>query len=159
SATVATAESLTGGLIGAELTRMPGSSATYAGGMVTYATALKRDMLGVPSALLEEHGAVHPEVAEVMATGVRERLGATYGVAVTGVAGPEPQDGRPVGTIFVAVATPTGKPRVVKPMLPVPGAGAEIRGVIRRMTVVHALEQLRRAILGLDEGPGAEPGQ
>jgi competence/damage-inducible protein CinA-like protein len=159
SATAATAESVTGGLIGAELTRMPGSSATYAGGMVAYATALKENMMGVPSALLEEHGAVHPEVAGAMAAGVRERLGATYGVAVTGVAGPETQDGRPVGTIFVGVATPTGKPRVVEPMLPVPGTGPEIRDVIRRMTVVHALEQLRRVILGLDEGPGVRSGQ
>ncbi|WP_395110863.1 CinA family nicotinamide mononucleotide deamidase-related protein [Actinomadura sp. SCN-SB] len=157
SATVATAESLTGGLIGAELTRMPGSSATYAGGMVAYATALKKELLGVPAPLLDEHGAVHPDVAAAMATGVRERLGATYGVAVTGVAGPEAQDGREVGTIFVGVATPTGNPRVIRPLLPVPGVGAEIRGVIRRMTVVHALEQLRRVILGLGEGPGATP--
>ncbi|GLZ04382.1 CinA-like protein [Actinomadura sp. NBRC 104412] len=157
SATVATAESLTGGLIGAELTRMPGSSATYAGGMVAYATALKKELLGVPARLLDEHGAVHPDVAAAMATGARERLGATYGIAVTGVAGPEAQDGREVGTIFVGVATPTGDPRVIRPLLPVPGVGAEIRGVIRRMTVVHALEQLRRVILGLGAGPGATP--
>ncbi|MFF5263436.1 CinA family nicotinamide mononucleotide deamidase-related protein [Actinomadura viridis] len=156
SATVATAESLTGGLIGAELTRMPGSSATYAGGMVTYATALKEELLGVPGQVLKEHGAVHPDVARAMAAGVRERVGATYGVAVTGVAGPEPQDGRPVGTIFVGVAGPEGEPKVIRPLLPVPGTGAEIRGVIRRMTVVHALEQLRRVILGLDAGPGGE---
>jgi nicotinamide-nucleotide amidase len=154
SATVATAESLTGGLIGAELTRMPGSSATYAGGMVTYATVLKRELLGVPAGLLDEYGAVHPAVAGAMAEGVRERLGATYGVAVTGVAGPEPQHRQTVGTIFVGVAAPTGKPRVVRPVLPVAGGGAEIREVVRRMTVVHALEQLRRVILGLDAGPG-----
>ncbi|MFB4315350.1 CinA family nicotinamide mononucleotide deamidase-related protein [Actinomadura sp. 21ATH] len=154
SATVATAESLTGGLIGAELTRMPGSSATYAGGMVAYATALKEVLLGVPGEVLAAHGAVHPDVAGAMASGVRDRLGATYGVAVTGVAGPESQDGHPVGTIFVAVAGPEGEPRVISPSLPVPGAGAEVRGVIRRMTVVHALEQLRRVIEGLDVGPG-----
>jgi nicotinamide-nucleotide amidase len=154
SATVATAESLTGGLIGAELTRMPGSSATFAGGMVAYATALKEELLGVPAGLLEEHGAVYPDVAAAMATRVRRRLGVTYGLAVTGVAGPDPQDGRPAGTIFVGVASPTGEPRVIEPVLPVPGAGSEIREVIRRMTVVHALEQLRRVILGLGAAPG-----
>jgi nicotinamide-nucleotide amidase len=155
SATVATAESLTGGLIGAELTRMPGSSATYAGGMVAYATALKELLLGVPAELLEKGGAVHPDVAGAMASGVRDRLGATYGVAVTGVAGPESQEGHPVGTIFVGVAGPGGEPRVTRPLLPVPGVGAEMRGVIRRMTVVHALDQLRREIQGLDAGPAA----
>ncbi|MBW8483625.1 CinA family nicotinamide mononucleotide deamidase-related protein [Actinomadura parmotrematis] len=152
-ATVATAESLTGGLIGAELTRMPGSSATYAGGMVTYATEQKHRQLGVPADLLAEHGAVHPDVAAAMATGVRDRFGAAYGVAVTGVAGPEPQDGRAVGTVYIGVAGPDGSPRVVDPRLPVSGTGPETRGVVRRMTVVHALEQLRRLLLGLDGEP------
>jgi len=158
SATVATAESLTGGLIGAELTRMPGSSATYAGGMVAYSTALKEKMLGVPADLLARHGAVHPDVAAAMAAGVRERLGATYGVAVTGVAGPDPQDGRPVGTVFVGVSGPEGSPVVVEPRLPVPGTGAVARGIIRRMTVVHALELLRRVLLDLPVRWAAPPG-
>ncbi|MEU5878426.1 CinA family nicotinamide mononucleotide deamidase-related protein [Spirillospora sp. NPDC047279] len=148
--TVAVAESLTGGLIGAELTAMPGSSATYAGGVVTYATELKHRLLGVPDDLLREHGAVHPDVAAAMAAGVRDRLGASYGLAVTGVAGPESQDGRRVGTVYISVAGPEDEPKVFNPRLPVPGVGGEIRGVIRRMTVVHALELLRRAILGLD---------
>lgn len=150
SATVATAESLTGGLIGAELTGMPGSSATFAGGVVAYATEVKRRALGVPAELLAEHGAVHPDVAAAMAAGVRDALGATYGIAATGVAGPEPQDGRPVGTVYVGVAGPEGPPVVAGPKLPVPGSGAEARGVIRRMTVVHALDLLRRLLLGLD---------
>ncbi|QFG25591.1 CinA family nicotinamide mononucleotide deamidase-related protein [Actinomadura sp. WMMB 499] len=149
SATVAAAESLTGGLIGAELTAMPGSSATFAGGMVTYATELKRRLLGVPGDLLAEHGAVHPDVAAAMAAGVRDRLGATYGIAVTGVAGPEAQDGRPVGTVYIGVAGPGDTRTVTKPELPVPGPGPETRDVIRRMTVVHALDQLRRVLLGL----------
>jgi nicotinamide-nucleotide amidase len=149
SATVATAESLTGGLVGAELTGMPGSSATYAGGMVTYATEAKHRLLGVPAALLAEHGAVHPDVAAAMAAGVRDALGATYGLAVTGVAGPDPQDGRPVGTIFVGLAGPAETRIVTAPRLPVPGTGPETRAVIRRMTVVHALELLRRVLLGL----------
>ncbi|MGH3241773.1 MAG: nicotinamide-nucleotide amidohydrolase family protein [Spirillospora sp.] len=150
SATVAVAESLTGGLIGAELTAMPGSSATFAGGMVTYATESKHRLLGVPAELLAEHGAVHPDVAAAMAAGVRDALNATYGLAVTGVAGPEPQDGRPVGTVHVGVAGSEGSPTVSSPRLPVPGDGPESRAVIRRMTVVHALELLRRVLLGLD---------
>ncbi|MFF0525505.1 CinA family nicotinamide mononucleotide deamidase-related protein [Actinomadura nitritigenes] len=150
SATVAVAESLTGGGIGAELTAMPGSSATYAGGVVAYATELKHRLLGVPDVLLAERGAVHPDVAAAMAEGVRDRLGATYGLAVTGVAGPEPQDGRPVGTVYIGVTGPGNTRTVVRPKLPVPGTGPEIRPVIRRMTVVHALELLRRVLLGLD---------
>ncbi|MEU9873981.1 MULTISPECIES: CinA family nicotinamide mononucleotide deamidase-related protein [Actinomadura] len=148
--TVATAESLTGGLIGAELTATPGSSGTYAGGMVTYATDLKQRLLGVPGDLLAEHGAVHPDVAAGMAAGVRDAVGATYGLAVTGVAGPDPQDGRPVGTVYIGLAGPGDSLTVVGPKLPVPGTGPEIRAVIRRMAVVHALELLRRRLLGLD---------
>ncbi|HEX2316873.1 MAG TPA: CinA family nicotinamide mononucleotide deamidase-related protein [Thermomonospora sp.] len=155
SATVATAESLTGGLIGAELTEMPGSSATYAGGVVAYATRLKRDLLDVPEGLLAEHGAVHPEVAAAMAEGVRDRLAATYGLAVTGVAGPEPQDGRPVGTVYVAVAGPEGKTTVTAPLLPVPRSGVLGRGQVRRLTVVHALDLLRRELLGVGPDPAA----
>ncbi|MCW2888022.1 MAG: competence/damage-inducible protein CinA [Streptosporangiaceae bacterium] len=150
SATVAVAESLTGGMLGAELTAMPGSSATFAGGIVAYQTALKASLLGVPQDLLARHGAVHPDVASAMAEGVRDRLGATYGLAVTGVAGPEPQDGRPVGTVHLAVAGPGEVSRVASPPLPVPGAGPRIRPLVRRMTVVHALDLLRREILGLD---------
>ncbi|MQY02819.1 CinA family nicotinamide mononucleotide deamidase-related protein [Actinomadura macrotermitis] len=158
-ATVATAESLTGGLIGAELTRAPGSSVTYAGGVVTYATEQKHRLLGVPAELLEEHGAVHPDVAAAMAAGVRGLLGTTYGIAVTGVAGPEPQDGEPVGTVYIGLAGPDGEPIVTDPQLAVNGTGPEMRGVIRQMTVVHALEQLRRALLGLDGQPGTQHAQ
>ncbi|MEV4256443.1 nicotinamide-nucleotide amidohydrolase family protein [Spirillospora sp. NPDC049652] len=154
-ATAAAAESLTGGLIGAELTKMPGSSATFVGGVVSYATELKQRLLGVDAALLAAEGAVHPEVARQMAEGVRDRLGAAYGVAVTGVAGPEPQDGRPVGTVYVAVAGPGNTFRVTGPRLPVPGPGAESRAALRRMTVVHALDLLRRVLLGLDAEPAA----
>jgi nicotinamide-nucleotide amidase len=148
-ATVAVAESLTGGLLGAELTDMPGSSATFAGGVIAYATPLKHALLGVPADLLAERGAVHPDVAAAMARGVRERLSATYGLAVTGVAGPEPQDGHPVGTLHVAVADSGGAVTIRSPGLPVPADGARARGVTRRMTVVHALDLLRRVMLGL----------
>jgi competence/damage-inducible protein CinA-like protein len=146
-ATVAVAESLTGGLIGAELTAMPGSSATFVGGVIAYATGQKASLLGVPEDLLAEHGAVHPEVAAAMAAGVRDRMGASYGVAVTGVAGPEPQDGRPVGTVHLAVADGRSRPVVSsRHFLP-----ASRRELIRRLTVVHALDLLRCALLGIDQ--------
>jgi len=106
--TIATAESLTGGLVAAALTSVPGSSAAVRGGVVSYATDVKADLLGVPSDLLERYGAVHGAVAEAMAQGARERLGATTGVATTGVAGPDPAEGKPVGMVFVAVAGPGG---------------------------------------------------
>jgi nicotinamide-nucleotide amidase len=106
--TIATAESLTGGLVAAALTSVPGSSAAVRGGIVSYATDVKADLLGVPPDLLERHGAVHGAVAEAMAQGTRERLGATTGVATTGVAGPDPAEGKPVGMVFVAVAGPGG---------------------------------------------------
>ncbi|SDR01060.1 CinA family protein [Thermostaphylospora chromogena] len=108
-ATIAVAESLTGGLIGATLTSVPGSSAAFVGGVVSYATDLKERLLGVPGDLLAREGAVHPAVAAAMARGVRELTGAGYGLAVTGVAGPDPQDGRPVGTVHLALCGPGGR--------------------------------------------------
>ena len=91
--TVATAESLTGGLVAAALTDIPGASQAFRGGVVSYATDLKARLLGVDPAMLAAHGAVYAPVAAAMAAGVRDRLGATVGVATTGVAGPDPQDG------------------------------------------------------------------
>jgi PncC family amidohydrolase len=102
--TVAVAESLTGGLVAAALTTIPGASLTVRGGVVAYATDLKATLLSVPWQMLDEHGAVYPGVASAMAAGVRQRLGATFGVATTGVAGPEPADGQPVGTVHIAVS-------------------------------------------------------
>ncbi|MEU3922190.1 CinA family protein [Streptomyces sp. NPDC029004] len=110
--TLAVAESLTGGLVAAELTAVPGASKTFRGSVTAYATTLKRDVLGVDGTLLAERGAVDPEVARQMAAGVREVLGASWGIATTGVAGPEPQDGQPVGTVYVAVAGPEGTGKV-----------------------------------------------
>jgi nicotinamide-nucleotide amidase len=102
--TVAVAESLTGGLVAAALTTIPGASLAVRGGIVAYATDLKAVLLSVPWRMLDEHGAVYPGVASAMAVGVRQRLGATFGVATTGVAGPDPQDGQPVGTVHIAVS-------------------------------------------------------
>lgn len=104
--TLTTAESLTGGMLGAILTSVAGASVTYRGGVVAYATDLKESLIGVPALLLSERGAVDPDVAIAMAVGVRERLGSAWGVALTGVAGPDPQDGKAVGTLYVAVAAP-----------------------------------------------------
>lgn len=106
--TVAAAESLTGGLLSALLTEAPGTSTTFRGGLVVYNTDLKHSLAGVPEPDLERYGAVHHVIAEELATNVRDRLGADYGLATTGVAGPGGQDGRPVGEVHVAVAGPGG---------------------------------------------------
>jgi nicotinamide-nucleotide amidase len=130
--TVAVAESLTGGLVAAALTDIPGASASFRGGVVTYATELKASLLGVDRDMLAEHGAVYAPVAAAMAEGVRARLGATYGVATTGVAGPEPADGQPVGTAHIAVSV--ADDTVVRTVV-LEGD----RHAIRRLTVEHAL--------------------
>jgi nicotinamide-nucleotide amidase len=104
--TVAVAESLTGGLVTAALTDVAGASQVVRGGVLAYATDLKAQVLGVDEALLAQVGAVDADVAEQMAGGVRTLMGATYGLATTGVAGPDQAEGKPVGTVFVAVAGP-----------------------------------------------------
>ncbi|MDQ0987455.1 CinA family protein [Streptomyces sp. V2I9] len=123
--TLAVAESLTGGLVAAELTAVPGASRSFRGSVTAYATPLKRDVLGVDATLLAERGAVDPEVAAQMAAGVRRVLDADWGLATTGVAGPEPQDGQPVGTVYVAVVGPSGTEKVTA--LRLNGERAEIR--------------------------------
>ncbi|WP_327326441.1 CinA family protein [Streptomyces sp. NBC_01210] len=123
--TLAVAESLTGGLVAAEITSVPGASKSFRGSVTAYATTLKREVLRVDGALLAERGAVDPEVARQMAAGVREVLGAGWGIATTGVAGPDPQDGQPVGTVYVAVAGPNGMAKVAA--LRLNGDRAEIR--------------------------------
>jgi nicotinamide-nucleotide amidase len=106
--TLATAESLTGGLVAATIVEIPGVSAVFRGGLVVYATDLKHALAGVPADLLAARGPVDPEVAVALATGARERCGADWGLSTTGVAGPDPQDGKPVGLVYVAVAGPFG---------------------------------------------------
>jgi nicotinamide-nucleotide amidase len=104
--TVAVAESLTGGLVCAALTSVPGSSAVVRGGFVVYATDLKWGLAGVDPDLLAARGAVDPDVAVQMATGARDRCGATWGLGLTGVAGPDPQDGVAPGTVHIGIAGP-----------------------------------------------------
>ncbi|HVD63658.1 MAG TPA: CinA family protein [Lapillicoccus sp.] len=106
--TVASAESLTGGLVISQLIDPPGASAVVRGGVVAYATDAKASVLGVDAELLADRGAVDADVAQQMAEGVRRVLHADWGVSTTGVAGPDPQDGMPVGRVYVAVAGPDG---------------------------------------------------
>ncbi len=106
--TLAVAESLTGGLVMATLTQVPGSSTVLRGGVVAYAEDVKTAVLGVPSALLARVGPVHPEVAAAMAVGCRDVLRAAIGVSTTGEAGPQPASSAAVGTFHVAVAGPDG---------------------------------------------------
>ncbi len=132
--TLAVAESLTGGLLAAALTAIPGSSAAFRGGVVSYATDLKAALLGVPSGLLDRHGAVHPAVAAAMAQGACRRLAATVGAATTGVAGPDPADGQPVGTVFIAVSAGPDATPEVRPL-----ALSGSRQQIRAATVTQVL--------------------
>ncbi|MGI8667758.1 MAG: CinA family protein [Jatrophihabitans sp.] len=141
--TVAVAESLTGGLLAAALTDPAGASATFRGGLVVYATDLKASLAGVPAELLARVGAVDAAVAAALARGVRQRLSASWGIGVTGVAGPQPQDGQPVGTVFLAVAGPAGSGELVARLL-LDGD----RNTIRSQTVEHGVALLSKAILG-----------
>lgn len=104
--TIATAESLTAGLIASTLASVPGASNVLRGGIVAYATDLKASALGVPQALIDKGGVIQSPVAGAMAAGVRTWASADFGLACTGVAGPDPQDGHPVGEVHVAVAGP-----------------------------------------------------
>jgi nicotinamide-nucleotide amidase len=142
-ATCATAESLTGGALGGALTDVPGSSAVYRGGVVAYATAVKEQLLDVPAAHLARHGAVDETTAVLMARGVQSRLSADYGVATTGVAGPDDQEGKPPGMVFVAMAGPAGSAFVNSLLL------RGDRHTVRRQTVVYALDLVRRVVLAL----------
>jgi nicotinamide-nucleotide amidase len=142
---VAVAESLTGGLVISSLVSVPGASAVVRGGVVAYATQLKGSLLGVDADLLAAEGAVHPDVARQMAERVRgaatiDGTAADVGISTTGVAGPTPQDGKPVGTVFVAVATPAGT-RVEA--LSLTGSRERIRSQATRAALVLALASVR----------------
>jgi nicotinamide-nucleotide amidase len=138
--TLAVAESLTGGLLAATIVDVPGASAVFRGGLVVYATDLKETLAGVPAALLAERGPVDPAVALALARGARQRCGASWGLATTGVAGPEPQSGVPVGTLYVACAGPGGVAEVRR--LRRDGD----RAAVRRGAVTAALDLLRAVL-------------
>jgi nicotinamide-nucleotide amidase len=137
---LATAESCTGGLVAARLTSVPGSTDVVVGGIVSYANEVKIEQLGVPPALIEQHGAVSAEVAEAMARGARERLGVDVAVSVTGIAGPGGgSEEKPVGLVYFHAETPEG------------GLGSHIdfpgdRDSIRRRSVVGSLHLARRLL-------------
>nr|WP_139821005.1 CinA family protein [Krasilnikoviella flava] len=135
--TLAVAESLTGGLVVATLVDVPGASAVVRGGVVAYATDVKAAVLGVDPELLERYGPVDPEVAGQMASGVRRSLTADVGLATTGVAGPDPQDGHPPGEAYVAVSTPAGD-RVRR--LDLAGGRPEVRAGVVRAALTLVLE-------------------
>jgi nicotinamide-nucleotide amidase len=145
--TLATAESCTGGWLGQRITAVPGSSAWFQGGVVSYADRVKEELLGVPAELLAAHGAVSEPVARAMACGVRRRLGATWGLAVTGIAGPAGGSAdKPVGTVHLALAGPgEGDEAVSHRGVRFPGD----RERVRWMSTQLALEMLRRRLLGL----------
>ncbi|MFD8523663.1 CinA family protein [Streptomyces capillispiralis] len=140
--TLAVAESLTGGLVAAEITAVPGASKAFRGSVTAYATELKRDLLGVDATLLAQRGAVDPQVAAQMAAGVRKALGADWGIATTGVAGPDPQDGQAVGTVFIAVDGP-----------PAAGSGSAGGGKVERLRLNGDRAEIRmesvRSVLAL----------
>lgn len=147
--TLATAESCTGGLLGARLTDVPGASAAYLGGVVSYSNDAKRQVLGVDRGLLDRHGAVSEPVARAMAEGVRQRFGADFAVSVTGIAGPGGgTPDKPVGTVHFAWCGVDGRQgwqahrRVQLPMG---------RDAVRRISTQIALEVLRRRLLGVSE--------
>jgi len=138
--TLATAESCTGGLVGARLTDVPGSSDVYLGGAVAYANGAKEALVRVPRALLDEHGAVSAEVADAMADGVRSELSADVGVSVTGIAGPDGgTEEKPVGLVFLSVRTPTAG---TTERFVLPGD----REAVRARATAWALHTLRRLL-------------
>jgi nicotinamide-nucleotide amidase len=142
--TVAVAESLTGGLVAAALTSVPGASVVVRGGIIAYATDLKTALLGVPADLLASRGPVDPEVAAAMAAGVRTRLGASHGMSTTGVAGPGPADGKPAGTVFVAVDGPSGPA----------GKGLQLAGDRRQIRIETVRSVLSLLVSALREDAG-----
>lgn len=141
SATLATAESCSGGLLGSRLTDIPGSSQYYMGGLVTYSREAKIDCAGVDASLLDAHGEVSEEVAVALARGVRERFGTTFGVGITGIAGPSGgTKKKPVGTVHIAVVT---EELTEHRRLKLPGP----RDRIKRLSTQAALDLLRLTML------------
>jgi nicotinamide-nucleotide amidase len=134
---IAVAESCTGGLLGAALTDVPGSSAYFLGGVISYADQVKREQLGVSEATLRRYGAVSEETAAAMASGVRERMHADIGVSITGVAGPDAEGAKPVGLTFIGIAAAVATTQRFQ--------WTGDRWDNRRRSVIAALELLVRA--------------
>jgi len=141
---VATAESLTAGLVCAVLTSVPGASAVVRGGLAVYASDLKSALAGVDAGLLAAHGAVHPDVAGQLARGARDTCAARWGIGLTGVAGPSPQDGVEPGTVHVAVAGPDSSGTISAEVRTVSASGDrhEIRCVAVRAAINLLVERV-----------------
>ena len=137
--TLAVAESMTGGELAARVTSVPGSSAYFLGGFLTYTNAMKAALLGVDRDLLATHGAVSKETAEAMASGARARTGATYAVSITGAAGPDSSEDKPLGTTYIGVAGPNGSEVTHRQFL---GDRSRIRAFAAQL----ALDLLRRRL-------------
>lgn len=140
--TIAAAESLTGGLVCSALVDVPGASAVLCGSVTAYATELKAQVLGVDAARLASVGPVDAQVAQEMADGVAQLLGADVAVATTGVAGPGPADGHEAGTVYIAAIAPWGS---VWRLLQLEGQRSQIRAQTVRHVLVLALELLDQA--------------
>lgn len=138
---IATCESITGGAIAATLTDIPGASAVFRGGLITYASDLKASLAGVDAELIANQGVINEETARQMARGAVERCGSNWAVATTGVAGPDQQDGADVGTLFLALA---GAKRVVSREFRLSGSRPDIRNQSVRLALVLILEELNR---------------
>jgi len=149
--TLATAESLTGGMVGQLLTDVPGASASYLGGVISYATRLKATLVGVDSTTLAELGPVAARTAAEMARGVAKRCNADWGLATTGVAGPEAQAGHPVGQVFVAVSHKVDSATRVNEL-----SFHGERATIRQQAAVAALTLLADALGLHDSSSGAD---
>ena len=142
--TLATAESCTGGRVAERITALPGVSSVYRGGVVSYWTSVKADVLGVPQAILDQHGAVSEETARAMAEGARRITGADIGVSVTGVAGPDRDErDNPVGLVYIGLATPDGT------FCRRTDSGRRRRDRIQDLAANHALDVVRRYLTGL----------
>jgi len=139
--TLACAESLTGGMLAQQITAVPGASAAFVGAVVSYATAIKTGVLGVPPAVVATHGVVSAPCAQAMAVGARALLGSTWAMATTGVAGPTEQEGQPVGTVFVAV----DGPHPVVRRLRLAGDRERIRELTCQAALLLLLEQIALA--------------
>jgi PncC family amidohydrolase len=156
--TVGVAESLTSGLVMSALTSIPGSSAAFRGGIVSYATPLKHSLLGVSADLIAREGVIHPDVASQMAEGARKATTPAgeettgWGIGTTGVAGPDQQDGKPVGTVYIGIASPRSGGKAWGPFM-FPGP----RERVREATVMEALARLREELVaaaGQEDGKG-----
>jgi nicotinamide-nucleotide amidase len=135
---LAVAESCTGGLLGGALTDVPGSSAYFLGGVISYADRVKVEQLQVPEATLRQYGAVSEQTAAAMATGVRQLLRADIGVSITGVAGPDAEGAKPVGLTFIGIAAPT---------LPSPGGGGDSTATRRFQWTGDRWDNRRRSVI------------